>query len=67
MTTHDERLDHTPLTFGKYKGKTPSQIADINPSYIVWLWENVEGPKHCSKLLYNDCQIDTEQDNEDDY
>lgn len=54
MTTHDERLDHTPLTFGKYKGKTPSEIAVDDPSYIVWMHNNIKRPL-CSYVLAKDC------------
>jgi hypothetical protein len=38
----DEELDHTPLRDGKYKGQTPSQVAEHDPSYIVWLSENYD-------------------------
>jgi hypothetical protein len=50
-------LDATPLTFGKYKGKTPDQVCEGDPSYIVWMYENVD-PKPCSKDLYEACMID---------
>lgn len=39
-----EELDHTSLTFGQYKGQTPSQIAEHDPQYIVWLSENMDRP-----------------------
>ena len=29
------------ITFGKYKGKTFDEIADIDPDYILWLDEKV--------------------------
>lgn len=29
-------LDNTPLVFGKYKGKTPVQIAVFDPYYLLW-------------------------------
>lgn len=32
----------TVLDFGKYKGKTLDEVADIDPSYICWLHENVK-------------------------
>lgn len=31
------------INFGKYKGKTFDEISDIEPSYILWLAENVNG------------------------
>ncbi len=30
-------IDFTPLTFGKYKGKTPREIYDYDPGYLVWM------------------------------
>lgn len=50
-----EQLDHTPLTKGKHKGKTPSQVALDDPSYVVWMCENWD-VMPCSKLLYEECQ-----------
>lgn len=48
-------LDKTPLGFGKHKGKTPEEIADVDPGYIVWLYENVKPPK-VSRTLYVACE-----------
>lgn len=28
------------LEFGKHKGKTLSELADLDPSYLIWLAEN---------------------------
>lgn len=39
------------ITFGKYKGKTFEEISDIEPSYILWLSENVESVKLPKKWL----------------
>lgn len=63
MTTKDELLDHTPLEFGKYKGRTPDQVADIDPSYVVWMWENVV-PKRCSRILADACMQDVLENEE---
>ena len=52
--------DHTPLTFGKYKGKTPEEIAEYDPSYVVWMYDNVSGPP-CSKVLRDDCKKDVRE------
>jgi hypothetical protein len=30
------------ITFGKYKGKTFDEIADIDPDYILWIDKNVK-------------------------
>lgn len=52
-------LDDTPLGFGKYKGKTPNEIAEDNPGYIVWMHETMDNSP-CSDQLYNDCWIESE-------
>ena len=52
--------DHTPLTFGKYKGKTPEEVADYDPSYVVWMYDNVN-PTPCSKALRDDCEQDVRE------
>lgn len=52
----DEELDHTPIDFGQYKGRTPSQVAVINPKYLVWMHDTVVNRgKLMSELLYEDC------------
>lgn len=58
-----EDLDHRPVQFGKYKkrGLTPSQIAERDPGYIVYMYEynNTSGSyKPCSKALYEDCKAE---------
>lgn len=47
--------DERPLGVGKYSGKTPNQIADIDPSYIVWMYDTIN-PKRCSRELYLSCE-----------
>lgn len=61
----DDMLDHTPIKQGKYKGQTPDQISDHDPSYVVWMYANWN-PKPCSKLLAEACQLDMNEDSEDD-
>lgn len=65
MTTSADKLDHTPLTWGKYKGKTPDQIAETDPSYVVWMFDNVVNQNTCSKLLADACRADDMDDEED--
>lgn len=48
-------LDDKPLTFGKLAGNTPNQIAAVEPSYIVWLCENLD-KKVCTDKLYKECK-----------
>ncbi|HHO42562.1 MAG TPA: 3'-5' exonuclease [Epsilonproteobacteria bacterium] len=44
-----------PLRFGKYKGKTPNEIARIDKGYLIWMLENIEhidwNLKHTFKIL----------------
>ncbi len=47
-------LDDTPLSFGKHKGKTPFEVAAVDPGYIVWMQANVNPPK-CSCELAQEC------------
>lgn len=48
-------IDHTPLTFGKYVGKTPNEIAEIDERYICWMFREVKNRPTCSELLYKAC------------
>lgn len=52
--------DTSPLVFGKYKGKTPEQVAEIDPSYVVWMYETVK-PAPCSTALYDACRMDIDE------
>lgn len=51
-------IDDRPLSFGKYRGKTPNQVGDYDPSYICWMFENI--PDSCSAALYEVCRLDEE-------
>ena len=42
-------MDKQPLGFGKYAEQTPEEIAEADPSYIVWMYENVE-PKDVAEI-----------------
>ena len=48
-------LDEEELTFGKYKGRTPLQIADEDPQYIVWMYDNLDN-KYCTEALRDECE-----------
>lgn len=56
--------DKTPMAFGKYKGKTPEEIANVDPSYVVWMYDTIQ-PKHCSLDLRNVCDMDCRQQEDD--
>lgn len=47
----DAGIDSTPLTFGKHAGKTPEEVAEEDPSYIIWMYENVKNAP-VSRFLY---------------
>lgn len=57
----DEDLDHRPLGKGRYAAKTASEVAQLDPQYLCWAYENWT-PKPCSKLLYDDCQEELRQE-----
>ncbi len=52
-----KKTDDTPLAFGKHMFKTPNEIADIDPNYITWLYEEF-GDKYVSRSLYLACEMD---------
>lgn len=43
------------MTFGKHERETPNEIAKDNPSYIVWLFDNLD-TKYCTKKLRDSCE-----------
>jgi hypothetical protein len=34
--------DNFPLRFGKYQGRTPKELIETDPSYVVWLFDNTD-------------------------
>ena len=46
--------DERPISLGKYKGMTPNEISEVDPKYLMWMYENVDGS--CSKDLYILCE-----------
>ena len=66
METPGEILDHTPLTFGKYRGKTPDKVAEIDPEYVVWMHDTITKYKTCSNLLADACRGVKEYDDEEE-
>lgn len=55
MPKNDELLDKTNLQFGKHRGKSPREIARIDPSYLVWAYANINPPP-CSRDLALLCE-----------
>lgn len=54
----DIDIDKEPVRFGKHIGKTPTQIAEEDPSYLIWAYETFTTQKPCSKDLYEACLLD---------
>ncbi len=54
LAGHSKLIDDIPLSFGKYKGQTPDEISEFDPSYIVYIWDTLN-IKVSSKVLYNYC------------
>jgi hypothetical protein len=53
----EQTLDFEPLKFGRFKGKTPEQVAELpmrDRQYLVWAFENVGNFDVCSSALYRD-------------
>ena len=50
-------IDEQPLTFGKYQGITPEQMAEKDPEYILWLYDSMK-EKLCSRPLRELCAMD---------
>lgn len=48
-------IDDKPLRFGKYRGASPNEVADLDPDYLVWAYD-VMNPKICSKELSLECE-----------
>jgi hypothetical protein len=61
-TPVDELLDHTSLLFGRHKGKTPDQVSEVDPSWLVWAYETIKDKRICSKVLYEACKQDNQED-----
>lgn len=49
-----ESPDSIALKFGKYASQTPEQIADLDPGYIVWLYDEFDS-RLVSRALYLAC------------
>lgn len=59
MPAYDRQLDDQKLTFGKHKFRTPNEIAEDDPSYIVWLYDSVK-PRVVSKSLAVACELEVQ-------
>jgi hypothetical protein len=50
-----DALDTAKLVFGKHKGKTPREVACIDPEYVVWMYDATR-PTPCSRELALLCE-----------
>ena len=57
-------IDEEPIRFGKHKGKTPLEIAEIDPSYLIWAYETFKANKPCSIELYELLRLDADDEDE---
>lgn len=62
-----EDLDHTPLTWGRHAGRTPSWVAENDPEYLVWMYESVANRPPCSQALYKSTRQDLRDDSGPEY
>lgn len=63
VTQADIDLDHTPLTFGRYRGQTPDEVSEHDPKYLVWMYDTVKNRPTCSKTLRDNCENDVHYEN----
>ena len=40
-----------PFTFGKYKGYTVGNVLEINPQWLIWANDNIQGFRLASNIL----------------
>lgn len=60
--------------FGKYRDKSIDEIAEENPNYVIWAYENVKNPEHggvpkdlYDNLILNDYYKYNDEYNDDEY
>jgi hypothetical protein len=56
-----KEIDERPLKFGKHIGKTPKEVAKIEPSYIVWLADRSGDFDIVSEELYDMCNNEEDE------
>ena len=71
MNDKETESDSEPFEFGKHKGLTPNQIAEEDPGWLVWAYENIKqkrayGFPICSRTLYLACKDERDDSQEED-
>lgn len=61
MNPHKMTIDNKPIGIGKYRYLTPNEVAEDDPGYIVWLYDNLF-PRRCSKALRDACDADLQEE-----
>lgn len=52
----DDKRDHNPLKFGKFRGKSPCEIAALDADYLLWIKDNhKDADKLVSPELLTQC------------
>ena len=59
ISKYKQDIDKIELSFGKHKGTCPFDLLESDPSYIVWLYENLDR-EIVSDDLYEAAQIEVE-------
>jgi len=54
-TPQELATDATPLSFGKYRGRSPDWIAENDPQYLVWAYGKIKNRTVCSFPLAKSC------------
>lgn len=52
------------IPFGKYKGYTVGNVLEINPQWLIWAHDNIQGFKLCSMVLSQAKEYADEIENE---
>lgn len=56
-------VDNTKLGFGKYQDKTPDELSELDPAYMVWIFQELS-VKPCTHAMYILCKnADSENHN----
>ena len=65
LTAADIQLDKSPILFGKYRGHTPEEVYETDPSYLVWAFDTIKNRPICSKNM-RDAAKDASSENYED-
>ena len=52
---------NSPIDIVKYRSMTPNEVAEDDPRYVVWLYDNIF-PRRCSQALRDACDADLQEE-----